>query len=123
VGALVAKLRSEPAAWWVTGLGTIAAIVTALAGLNSTQASILAGLATAAGTVITAFRARPWDVAAIAGAAGIVVQSLVIIGVHPTAAVTAAVVQAVSLALGLIAMRPNLTPIPAAAAPAGSSRM
>jgi hypothetical protein len=108
---MIARLRAEPAAFYVTVLGTVAALIVALGHLSPTDAAILAGLVTAAGTVITAFETRPWDVTAIAGAAGVIVQSFVIIGLHPSPGLVAAVVQAVALVLGLIAVRPNVEPL------------
>ena len=54
---------------------------------------------------------RPWHVAVIAGAAGTILQALVVFKVPLTADEIAAVVQAISLVLGLLVMRPNLTPV------------
>ena len=107
---LLAVLRTEPAAVYVTAFGTVAALVVALAHLDATQAGVLATAATAAGTLLTALLARPWHVAVIAGAAGTILQALVVFRVPLTADEIAAVVQAISLGLGIIAMRPNLTP-------------
>ena len=78
---LPAILRSEPAAVYVTALGTIAALIVAAAHLDANQAGALATTATAAGTILTAFLARPWHVAAIAGAAGTILQALVVFNV------------------------------------------
>lgn len=108
---LLAVLRTEPAAVYVTALGTVAALIVALAHLNATQAGWLATGATALGTLIAALLARPWHVAVIAGAAGTILQALVVFRVPLSRDEIAAVVQAISLVLGLLAMRPNLTPI------------
>ena len=107
---LAAILRTEPAAVYVTALGTIAALIVAVAHLNSNQAGALATTATAAGALITAFLARPWHVAVIAGAAGTILQALVVFNVPLPPTEIAAVVQVISLILGLVAMRLNLTP-------------
>lgn len=108
---MLVKLRTEPAAFYVTVLGTIAALIVALGHLGSTDAAILAGLVTAIGSAITALEARPIVVPVVAGAAGVILQSLVIVGFHPSSDLVAAVVQAVALVLGLLAVRPNVTPL------------
>ena len=108
---LLAVLRTEPATVYITALGTVAAVVVALAHLDATQAGVLATAATAAGTLLTALLARPWHVAVIAGAAGTILQVLVVFRVPLTADEIAAVVQAISLGLGMLAMRPNLSPV------------
>lgn len=114
MSSLLAKIRAilatEPAAWWVTGLGTAVALIVAFAHLNAVQAGTLSALATAVGTVITAVLARPVNVAVIAGAAATILQSLVIFNVHMSSAEIAALVQIVNLFLGVVAMRTNLTP-------------
>ena len=107
---MLAVLRTEPAAVYVTAFGTVAAVIVALAHLDATQAGVLATVATAAGTLLTALLARPWHVAVIAGAAGTILQALVVFRVPLTADEIAAVVQAISLVLGMLAMRPNLSP-------------
>jgi hypothetical protein len=106
---LLATLKAEPAAWYVTALSAAAALIIAFGHLTTVEAGTLAGLATAIGTVVTAFLARPVNVAVISGAAGTILQSLVIFNVHLPSAGIAAVVSAVNLILGMIVMRPNLT--------------
>jgi hypothetical protein len=106
---LLATLKAEPAAWYVTALSGAAALIIAFGHLSTTEAGTLAGLATALGTVITAFLARPVNVAVISGAAGTILQSLVIFNVRMSPAEVAAVVSAINFALGLAVMRPNLT--------------
>ena len=73
--------RSEPAAVYVTALGTLTAIIVALLHLDAREAGALATATTAAGTLITALLARPWHVAVIAGAAGTILQALVVFNV------------------------------------------
>ena len=109
--SLPAVLRSEPAAVYVTALGSIAALIVAVWHLDATQAGALATAATAAGTILTAFLARPWHVAVITGAAGTILQALVVFNVPLSSVEIAAVVQVISLILGVIGMRPNLTPV------------
>jgi hypothetical protein len=108
--AALASFKTEPAAWWVTGLGTVIALIIAFGHLTTTEAGTLSALGTAIGTIITAALARPVNVAVIAGAAGTILQSLVIFNVHLSSGEIAALVQLVNLGLGLVAMRMNLTP-------------
>ena len=108
--SIINRLRNEPAAWYQTGLGTIAALIIAAAHLDVQTAAVVSGLAVAVGTVIAAFQTHPWDVTAIAGAAGVVVQSAVIFGLRPTPDLVAAVTEGVSLVLGLAVVRPAVTP-------------
>src|SRR5581483_11323968 len=63
------------------------------------------------GTIVTALLARPVNVAVIGGAAGTVLESLALFGVHMTSGQIAAVVAAVNLVLGYLVMRPALTPV------------
>lgn len=107
---VVAWLRREPASVYVTGAGQVAALVVALAHLSPLQAGYLAGGVTAAGTIVTALLARPWHVAVIAGAAGVVIDDLAIFRWHISPDVKGIVVSLISLVLGHMAMRPNLTP-------------
>ena len=109
--ALTARLTAEPAAYIVTTLGALAALIVAFAPMNAASAAILSGGLTALGTVIVAILARPVDVAAISGAAAVLVQSLVLLGVHWTAGQQGAVVAMINAAVALVAMRPNLTPV------------
>lgn len=108
---LTARLTAEPAAYVVTALGALAALIVAFAHMNATSAAILSGGLTALGTVIVAILARPVDVAAISGAAAVLVQSLVLLHVHWTAGQQGAAVAMVNAALAIVAMRTNLTPV------------
>jgi hypothetical protein len=109
--SIINRLRTEPAAFYVTLAGTIAALIVALGHLKADDAAILAGLVTAIGSAVTALETRPVNIAVVAGAAGVILQSCVLFGFHPSADLSAAVVQAVALVLGLLAVRPNVTPV------------
>ena len=104
-------LKTEPAAAYITALGTIVALIVAFAHLDGTQAGYLAAISTGLGTLLTAAFARPVNVAVISGAAGTILQALVLFNVHLASGEIAAVVGAVNLILGYIIMRPALTPV------------
>jgi hypothetical protein len=107
----IALLRSEPAASFVTALGTVVALIVAFGHLTSTQAGYLSAIATGIGAIITAVLARPVNVAVISGAAGAILQALVLFNLHLSSGEVAAVVGGVNLILGYIVMRPALTPV------------
>ena len=119
---LLARLRSEPAAYLTSGLGAIAALVIAFGHLPTISQGIIAGAATALATAITAILARPRDYAAISGSAAILIQSLVLFNVHWSTGEVAAIIGGINVVLGMMAMRPALTPVvnqPAPSAAAG----
>jgi hypothetical protein len=105
-----AKVRHEPAVYFVTVLGTLVALIVAFAHLSQTDAAYLGMLVTGLGTIITALLAQPRHVAVIGGAAADILQSLVLFKIHLSSGEQAAILQAVALLTGYLAMRPNLTP-------------
>ena len=105
------RLAAEPAAYLMAAFGTIGALIAAFGHLTPSKATLAAGACTAIGTIVTAFLARPADYAVISGAAGILVQSLVLFNVHWSAGEQAAVIAAVNLIVGHLMMRPGLTPV------------
>lgn len=96
------QVRRQPAAYAVTGLGALGAIVIAFAHLSAPEAATLSGALTAIGTIITALLARPVNFTVISGAAAILLQSLVLFNVHLSSGDIAAVVGAVNFILGII---------------------
>ncbi|HZR50134.1 MAG TPA: hypothetical protein VFB06_11500 [Streptosporangiaceae bacterium] len=108
---LLALLHAEPAAVSVAASGIVVALIVAFSHLSGTRAGYLSAGVTAAGTIVTALLARPVNVAVIGGAAGTVLESLALFGVHMTSGQIAAVVAAVNLVLGYLVMRPALTPV------------
>ncbi|HLI38882.1 MAG TPA: hypothetical protein VKV80_16320 [Streptosporangiaceae bacterium] len=107
---LTALVRTEPAALTVTVPGLAAAAVITLARLDHVQAGYLAALVTAAGTAATGFLARPVNVTVISGAAGTMLESLALFGLHLSTAQVAVAVAAVSAVTGHLMIRPNVTP-------------
>jgi hypothetical protein len=107
---LASAVRREPAVYFVTILGTIVTLVVVFAHLSQTDAAYLAAFVTGLGTIITALLARPRHVALIGGAVADILQSLVLFNIHLSTSVQAAIIQAVALITGYLAMRPNLTP-------------
>lgn len=105
------QVRKQPAAYTVTGLGGVAALIIAFFHLSATDAGILSGAATALGTIVTAALARPVNFTVISGAAAILLQSLVLFNVHLSSGEIAAVVGAVNFVLGIIAVPTVATPL------------
>lgn len=106
----IAWLRREPASFYITILGTLTTIIVAAAHLDPVQAGYLATIVTSIGTILTSFMVRPWHVAAIAGAAGTFLQALIVFNLKMPSADIAAVTEAVSLILGYLAVRPQVSP-------------
>jgi hypothetical protein len=104
------SVRHEPAVYFVTVLGTIVALIVAFAHLSQTDAAYLSAFVTGLGTIVTALLARPRHVAVIGGAVADILQSLVLFKIHLSAQEQAAVIQAVALVTGYLALRPNLVP-------------
>jgi hypothetical protein len=107
---LLDQLRKQPAAYAVTGLGAIGAVIIAFGHLSVTEAAIVAGAFTAIGTIVTAILARPVNFTMIAGAAAVLLQSLVLFNVHLSSGEIAAVVGTVNYILGIIAVPTVATP-------------
>jgi len=107
---LLDQLRKQPAAYAVTGLGGIGALIIAFGHLPATDAAYLSGALTAIGTLITATLARPVNFTVISGAAAVLLQSLVLFNVHLSSGEIAAVVGAVNFILGIIAVPTVATP-------------
>jgi hypothetical protein len=118
-GKLLTVPRAYPAMSYVTALGVIVSLITAFARLGHTQAAFLATIATATGTLITAFRARPVSLAVIGGAAGSLLQGLALFGLRLPPAQNAAVVAGVSLVLGFVL---HLLLVPVTARPLNAAR-
>jgi hypothetical protein len=108
---LLDQLRRQPAAYAVTGLGALAALVIAFGHLSVTNAGILSGAATATGTIITAVLARPVNFTVISGAAATILQALVLFNVHLSSGEIAAVVGGINFVLGIIAVPTVATPV------------
>lgn len=95
------SLAGAPAPWFVTGLGTIVALLTTFGHLSPVQTAVVYSLATAAGTIITAVRTRPVAVATLSGAAVTVLGDMAIVGFpHLSADQKGAVVGVLTFVLG-----------------------
>lgn len=101
---LLDQLRKQPAAYAVTGLGAIGAVIIAFGHLTVAEAVLVSGAFTAIGTIVTAFYARPVNFTVIAGAAAILLQSLVLFNIRLSSAEIAAVVGGINFVLGIIAV-------------------
>ncbi len=108
---LLDQLRKQPAAYAVTGLGAIGALIIAFGHLTTTEAATLSGAFTALGTIITAALARPVNFTVISGAATVLLQSLVLANVHLSSGEIAAVVGGINFILGIIAVPAVATPV------------
>lgn len=95
-----AAVEAAPAPWFVTGLGTAAALVASFGHLTPTVSAMVFSLATAIGTVITAFLTRPVAVPVIAGAAAVILGDFALFGVHLNSDETGAVIGLVTFGLG-----------------------
>lgn len=93
-------LEAAPAPWFVTGLGTAAALIAAFAHLTPAESAVVFSLATAVGTVITASITRPVSVSVISGAAAVILGDFALFGVHLNSDEIGAVVGLVTFALG-----------------------
>jgi hypothetical protein len=93
-------LEAAPAPWFVTGLGTAAALIAAFGHLTTAEAAVIFSLATAIGTVITASLTRPVPVSVISGAAAVILGDFTLFGLHLNSDETGAVVGLVTFALG-----------------------
>lgn len=98
--AIRAAVSAAPAPWFITALGTAAALVTAFAHLTTAESATVFSLATAIGTVITASLTRPVAVSAISGAAAVILGDFTLFGLHLSPDQTGAVVGGVTFALG-----------------------
>jgi hypothetical protein len=107
---LLDQLRKQPAAYAVTGLGAIGAVIIAFGHLTVAEAALVSGAFTAIGTIVTAIYARPVNFTLIAGAAAVLLQSLVLFNVHLSPGEIAAVVGTVNYILGIIAVPTVATP-------------
>lgn len=102
----------------VTSLaGAVVALVTAFGHLTTVQSATLASLATAIGVLVAAVRARSVDVAAVTGAAGIVLEDLTLFNVHLSSGQVSAVVAGIAVVLGALmhltgADNPARAPVP-----------
>jgi hypothetical protein len=98
--AFRASVAAAPAPWFVTGLGTAAALAASFGHLTPTASVMVFSLATAAGTVITSFMTRPVAVPVISGAAAVILGDFALFGVHLNSDETGAVIGLVTFALG-----------------------
>lgn len=96
------QVRRQPAAYTVTGLGALGAVLIAFLHLDGAEAAYLSGGLTALGTIVTACLARPVNFTVLAGAAVTLLQSLVLFNVHLSSGEIAALVTALNFALGII---------------------
>jgi uncharacterized membrane protein HdeD (DUF308 family) len=110
---LLDQLRKQPAAYAVTGLGAVGAVIIAFGHLTVTEAALVSGAFTAIGTIVTAIYARPVNFTMIAGAAAVLLQSLVLFNVHLSSGEIAAVVGTVNFVLGIIAVPTIAEPLAA----------
>jgi hypothetical protein len=94
------SMATQPAPWFITALGTVAALVTAFGHLSPSVSAVVFSLATAIGTVITAFISRPVAVSVIGGAAATILGDFALFGLHLNSDETGAVVGLVSFGLG-----------------------
>ena len=108
---LLGQVAAQPAAYMVTGLGAVAAAVIAFWHLTPAEAATVSGAATAIGTIVTAVLARPVNFTVIAGAAAVLLQSLVLFNVHLSSGEIAAVVGGINFVLGIIAVPTVATPL------------
>lgn len=108
------SLTTQPAPWFVTALGTVAALVVSFAHLNITQSAMAFSLATAIGTVITAYLTRPVAVSVISGAATVILGDFALFGLHLNTDQVSALVGVLTFALGAFL---HLANIPAVAGP------
>lgn len=100
--ALWDQVRRQPAAYTVTGLGALGAVIIAFGHLTPAEAATLSGALTAIGTIVTALLARPVNFTVISGAAAVLLQSLVLLNVHLSSGEIAALVTALNFVLGII---------------------
>lgn len=104
MNAMSARVRTslvtQPAPWFVTALGTVAALVVSFSHMGASSSALVFSLATALGTVITAFMTRPVAVSVISGAAAVILGDFALFGLHLNSDETGAVVALVSFALG-----------------------
>jgi hypothetical protein len=107
---LLDQLRKQPAAYAVTGLGAIGAIIIAFGHLTTVEAAVVSGAFTAIGTIVTAVLARPVNFTVISGAAAVLLQSLVLFNVHMSSGEIAAMVGTINFVLGIIAVPTVATP-------------
>lgn len=95
-----ASAASQPAPWFITGLGTIAGLIAATAHTTPDVTAALASAAAAIGVIWTASHQKPVAVTVILGAASTVVTDLVVLNAHLSPAAEGAVIAAVASALG-----------------------
>lgn len=110
LATLLDQLRRQPAAYAVTGLGAVGALLIAFFHLTTVEAATVSGALTAIGTIVTAVYARPVNFTVIAGAATVLLQSLVLFNVHMSSGEVAAVVGVLNFVLGMITVPTVATP-------------
>lgn len=98
--AVKSTVQGAPAPWFITALGTIAGLVAAFGHLTPAASAVVFSLATALGTVVTAFLTRPVAVTVIAGAVGVILGDFALFGLHLNSDMIGATVTAVTFALG-----------------------
>jgi hypothetical protein len=95
-------MTTNPAPWFVTGLGAVAALIASFGHLSTGQSAVVFSLATAIGTVITAFLTRPVSLSVIGGAAAIILGDFTLFGYTLTSNQIGAVVGLVTFLLGAL---------------------
>ena len=98
---VAASANAQPAPWYITGLGIVASLVVSIGHLDPAASAIVFSLATAIGTIVTAFIMRPVAVPLIAGAATVVMGDMTIVGIHLQPDIIAAITAALSFVLGM----------------------
>lgn len=99
--SLKASVQAAPAPWFVTALGTAAALVNAFGHLSPAVSAVVLSLALTAGTVATAFTVRPVAVPVISGAAAVILGDFALLGLPLNTDEIGAASALVSLALGM----------------------
>lgn len=113
------SMTVNPAPWFVTGLGALAALIAAFGHLGTAQSAAVFSVATAIGTIISAFLTRPVSVSVIGGAAAIILGDFTVFGYALSSDQIGAVVGIVTFLLGAFL---HLAGQPVAATPAVPAR-
>lgn len=100
VAKLRASITASPAPWFITGLGTAAALVSGFGHLSPAVSAVVFSIATALGTAVTAFIMRPVAVPVISGAAAVILGDFALLGLPLNSDEIGAVTGLVTLALG-----------------------
>jgi hypothetical protein len=94
--------KALPAPWYVTGLGAVAALVTATASLSPAWSAAVFSAAAATGTILTAVKLRPVEVPVITGSATVILGDLALLGLKVPPEVLGALTGTLTFALGAV---------------------